>query len=64
MVASGSSRPSARRRPGQVREDRAHGVAPGDAELVAFADLVEASPAVGFLQKFELSAERVVELLS
>ena len=29
-----------------------------------FADLVQASPAVGFLQKFELSAERVVELLS
>lgn len=29
-----------------------------------FADLVEASPAVGFLQKFALSAERVAELLS
>jgi len=29
-----------------------------------FADLVEASPAIGFLQKFELSAERLVEVLS
>ena len=28
-----------------------------------FAELVEASPAVGFLQKFELSADRVLQLL-